>query len=49
MRAKHAEKQMPPASFHDCTAEEALARLGTSAYGLTEEEAEAQIVNGFLK
>ena len=39
MRAKHAEKQMPPASFHDCTAEEALARLGTYAYGLTEEEA----------
>ncbi len=39
MRAKTAKEQLPPAAFHDCTAEEALARLQTAVYGLTEEEA----------
>ena len=39
MRAKAAKDHMPALPFHDCTAEEALARLGSGPYGLTEEEA----------
>ena len=42
MRAKHAEEQ-PPVPFHGYTAEEALDRLGSSACGLTEEEAAARL------